>query len=467
MQWSGFVRSAEKAVWGRAILFSLIAALLVPAVPADAQLLKPANRVSAADASQTAREARKARRHAKLDRHLNDAVEDKINAESNVIIEFHDDSDALNMVKSKGGKAGRRLGILNARAARMPNRMLKTLANDPRVKRIHHDRPAQGFVGRTAVTVGARAVQQLMGFNGAGIGVAVIDSGITAWHDDLSVSDGAGQRVAHFADFVNGYTQPYDDWGHGTHVAGIVAGNGFDSNGTRNAIAPGAHIIALKALNGQGQGTISQIIAAIDYAVANKTQFNIRVINMSLGAGVYESYNTDPLTLAAKRAVDAGIVVVAAAGNLGKAADGRSQYGAIGAPGNAPWVITVGASSTNGTVLRQDDTMAAFSSRGPTMHDFAAKPDLVAPGFGTISLSEPGSLFYTTKAPYLLGGLLSTSYTPYLTLSGTSMATPVVAGTVALMLQANPNLTPNLVKAILQFTANIPTTTRSRRAPAS
>ena len=452
MHWSVPYHSAEKAVWGRAILFSLVAALLVPAVPAEAQL-KFGNKVSAADADNAAREARKARRHAKLDQYLNDAVEDQGNGESNVIIEFHDETGSLNLVKGKGGKAGRRLGILNARAAKMPNRMLKTLANDARVKRIHHDRPAHGYVGRTAVTVGARAVPELLGFNGAGIGVAVIDSGITAWHDDLTVANGAGQRVAQFVDFVNGHTQPYDDWGHGTHVAGIVAGNGFDSNGARNAIAPGAHIVALKALNGQGAGSISQIIAAIEYAIANKDQFNIRVINMSLGAGVTESYKTDPLTLAAKRAVDAGIVVVAAAGNLGKAADGSPQYGAIGSPGNAPWVITVGASSTNGTVLRQDDTIAPFSSRGPTMYDFEAKPDLVAPGFGTISLSEPGSLFYNTKSSFLLGGLVTTSYTPYLTLSGTSMATPVVAGTVALMLQANPALTPNLVKAILQFTA--------------
>jgi serine protease AprX len=442
----------EKAVWGRAVLFSLIA-LSFAAVPVEAQLLKGSARISSADERQLAREARKARRHAKLDQHLNDSVEDNENAESNVIIEFHDDRDAVNLIRGKGGKAGRRLGILKARAAKMPNRVLKTLAGDPRVKRIHHDRVAQGYVGRTAVTVGARAVQQLMGFNGAGIGVAVVDSGITAWHDDLSVANGAGQRVAHFVDFVNGYTHPYDDWGHGTHVAGIVAGNGFDSNGARNAIAPGAHIIALKALNGSGQGTISQIIAAIDYAVANKDQFNIRVINLSLGASVTESYHTDPLTLAAKRAVDAGIVVVSAAGNLGRGANGLPQYGAIGAPGNAPWVITVGASSTNGTVLRQDDSIAPFSSRGPTRYDYAAKPDLVAPGYGIISLSDPASLFYQTKAPFLLGGLLATSYTPYLTLSGTSMATPVVAGTVALMLQANPNLTPNLVKAILQYTA--------------
>jgi serine protease AprX len=443
-----------KAVWGRALSLVLLAMFLLPAVPAQASGEQPGkNKTAAAAKKQAERAARLARRHAKLDQKLNDAVEDAANAESNVIIEFNDETGAVNLVKAHGGKAGKRLAILKARVARMSNRKLRALANDSRVKRVHLDRHVEGLVGRTAVTVGARAVQELMGFNGTGVGVAVIDSGITGWHDDLTVANGQGQRVGHFKDFVNGFTQPYDDWGHGTHVAGIVAGNGFDTNGTRNAIAPGAHIIALKALDAQGHSTISTIIEAIDYAVTNKAAFNIRVINLSLGAGIYESYNTDPLTVAAKRAVDAGIVVVAAAGNLGKAANGEPQYGAITAPGNAPWVITVGASSTNGTVARQDDTMASFSSRGPTMYDYAAKPDLVAPGYGTISMSDPLSSFYTTKAPFLLQGILQTSYAPYLTLSGTSMAAPVVAGTVALMLQANPDLTPNLVKAMLQFTS--------------
>ena len=192
------------------------------------------------------------------------------------------------------------------------------------------------------------------------------------------------------------------------------------------------------------------IIAAIDYAVANKDALNIRVLNLSLGAAVTESYNTDPLTLAAKRAVDAGIVVVASAGNLGKGANGQPQYGAIGSPGNAPWVITVGASSHNGTVLRQDDTIAGFSSRGPTKYDFAREAGPRRSRSRNRFRCRIRSACSTRRRrSILLGGLLGTSYTPYLTLSGTSMAAPVVSGTVALMLQANPSLTPNLVKAIL------------------
>jgi subtilisin family serine protease len=254
-------------------------------------------------------------------------------------------------------------------------------------------------------------------------------------------------------DFVNGLTTPYDDNGHGTHVSGIIAGNGHDSNGQKAGIAPEATIVSLKVLDRNGVGTISNIIAALNWVAANHQTYNIRVVNLSVGARIRESYWTDPLTLATKALVDRGIVVVGASGNFGKNALGQVQYGGITAPSNAPWVLTVGASSTQGTMTRNDDGLAGFSSNGPTNIDFAAKPDLVAPGAGSVSLSAPGSLLYSTKLSSLVSGLLSLSSKPYLTLSGTSMAAPVVSGTVALMFQANPNLTPNLVKAILQYTA--------------
>jgi serine protease AprX len=359
----------------------------------------------------------------------------------------------LALVNWLGGHLIRQLPIINAVAVDVPNLALPLIAGNPLVVRASMDRVIAGSMERTGATIGATAVRQSLGFDGSGVGVAVIDSGVAPSHDDLIDPGTGNQRVDAFVDLVNGQTVSYDDYGHGTHVAGIVGGTGFDSGGARSGIAPGARLIVLKVLDGAGHGRISDVIAALDYVVANRQALNIRVVNLSVATGVYESYNSDPLTLAAKKAVEAGIVVVAAAGNNGRGSNGSTQYAGITAPGNAPWVLTVGASSHMGTVDRADDTIAAFSSRGPGAIDYAAKPDLVAPGVGLESLSNPASWMYGAKSAYLLNGTVSTSYLPYLSLSGTSMAAPVVTGTVALMLQANPSLTPNAVKAILQYTA--------------
>jgi serine protease AprX len=376
---------------------------------------------------------------------------------STVIIETTDETslDAVDLLlQQAGGEVRRRLRGRPAKVVDLPNAALAVIAEDPRVKRISLDRPIVAARDRTGITIGAAAIRDTLGFDGNGVGVAVIDSGVTSWHDDLTAS-GGGQRVTRFVDFVNGRETAYDDYGHGTHVAGIIGGNGFDSGGRRTGVAPGASLVVLKALDSAGHGRISDVIAALDYVVENKDALNIRIVNLSVATGVFESYDTDPLTLAAKRAVDAGIVVVAAAGNNGRGSTGRDQYAGITAPGNAPWVITVGASSHQGTPNRTDDVMAAFSSRGPSAINYGAKPDLVAPGVGIESLSDPESAFYTSRSPYLLAGTVPTTYLPYLSLSGTSMAAPVVTGTVALMLQANPTLTPNAVKAILQYTSQI------------
>lgn len=353
----------------------------------------------------------------------------------------------------------RTLAIINGEVLDLPNGVIRRLESRPEIFRVHYDRPIGAHNYRTSVTVGARSVRQTLGYTGAGIGVAVIDSGVATWHDDLTQGHSAqtypygNQRVAQFVDFVNGAILPYDDNGHGSHVAGIIAGNGYDSSNQKAGIAPDVSLIVLKVLDANGQGTISRLIAAMSWVAENHLTYNIRVVNLSVGAGIFESYHTDPLTLAAKRLTDLGVTVVTAAGNLGKNAQGQPQWGGITAPGNAPWVLTVGASSTMGTNTRSDDTMGGYSSRGPTHIDYLAKPDLVAPGTGSVSLAAPGSTFYTTRASSLLPGTIPLGVMPYLSLTGTSMAAPVVSGTVALMLQANPSLTPNLIKAILQYTS--------------
>jgi serine protease AprX len=364
----------------------------------------------------------------------------------------HSPTELLPLLKRMGGTPGRTLDIINAQTAELSAAAIATLADHPLVNRISIDHPVSGTMERTSATIGATAIRETLGYDGTGVGVALIDSGVTPWHDDLASGDG-GQRIARFVDLVANRPTPYDDFGHGTHVAGIIAGSGFDSGGARMGIAPGVRLTVVKVLDEQGKGRISDVIAAFDYILRNSDALNIRVVNLSVATGVYESYTTDPLTLAAKSLVDAGIVVVTAAGNLGRTAAGQDAYGGITAPGNAPWVLTVGASNHMGSPARADDQMAAFSSRGPTAEDNGAKPDLVAPGVGIESLSSQDSTFYRVLSPYLLSGTVPTGYQPYLSLTGTSMAAPVVTGTVALMLQANPALTPNAVKAILQYTA--------------
>jgi len=356
-------------------------------------------------------------------------------------------------------RGGHKLDIINGQVLDLPNGVIRRLESRPEIFRVHYDRPIHAHNYRTSVTVGAHTVRNTLGYTGAGIGVAVIDSGISGWHNDLTrgnVSQNypyGDQRVAKFVDFVNGVMLPYDDNGHGSHVAGIIAGNGYDSSYQKAGIAPNASLVVLKVLDASGQGTISRLIAALNWIAVNHAIYNIRVVNMSVGARISESYHTDPLTLATKRVTDLGITVVTAAGNLGKNSHGEKQWGGITAPGNAPWVLTVGASSTQGTNTRADDTLGGFSSIGPTYIDHAAKPDLVAPGTGTVSLAVPGSLLYATRPTSLVAGSWALGDMPYLSLTGTSMAAPVVSGTVALMLQANPSLTPNLIKAILQYTS--------------
>src|SRR6476620_9196134 len=200
-----------------------------------------------------------------------------------VIIEFKNGAQPSPELR-RLGRLGARLDLINGQVIEVRNVQLKKLAGMPEVFRLHYDRPTQAHNYRTAVTVGARAVQNDLGFNGNNVGVAIIDSGITSWHDDLTNKTGisypfGNQRVAAFVDFVSGQTTPYDDNGHGTHVAGIIAGNGYDSNGEKAGIAPRAAIVSLKVLDANGCGTISQIIAALNWVVTNAKTYKIKVVN--------------------------------------------------------------------------------------------------------------------------------------------------------------------------------------------
>jgi serine protease AprX len=343
----------------------------------------------------------------------------------------------------------------------VPVSLLDTLASDTSIHRVHINRPAHKHDALSSVAVNANAVDlgnginnpSLYAYTGAGVTVAFIDSGITSYqHPDL-----ADSRVLAFVDFVNQRTVKYDDNGHGTHIAGIIGGSGKLSAKKYAGMAPGASLVSLKVLDQNGEGSIGNILKALDWVYINGKAYGVRVVNLSVGAAVTESYYTDPLTLAARTLVDSGITVVAAAGNGGQNALGRPQWGGVVSPANAPWVLTVCAFSTKGTYSVADDSVAPFSSAGPTAIDFSAKPDLCAPGVGVVSTAGPDSTLFQSGllSSLLLPGTVVSlyPYAPYESLSGTSMATPAVSGAIALMLQANPKLTPNLIKAILEFTA--------------
>jgi serine protease AprX len=220
-------------------------------------------------------------------------------------------------------------------------------------------------------------------------------------------------------------------------------------------------LLNLRVLDNNGSGTDSSVIAAIQRAVQLQSQYNIRVINLSLGRPVSISYANDPLCQAVQKAWNAGIVVVVAAGNDGRNnSAGTNGYATIGAPGNSPFAITVGAMNTMGTPSRADDKITSYSSKGPTLFDHVVKPDLVAPGNRIISLESYAGAYLATTYPkndvpqwlYLAGSGNATNW--YYQLSGTSMAAPMVSGAAALLVQKNPHLTPDQVKAILMTTAS-------------
>ncbi|HYL77215.1 MAG TPA: S8 family peptidase, partial [Bryobacteraceae bacterium] len=381
-----------------------------------------------------------------------------------VIVQFktHPAGDTMRRVSSFG-KVRRRYKSIPAVHMVVPASMIETIASNPQVAYVSPNRTTTNFLDITTRSVNANWFWPA-GLDGTGVGVAVIDSGVSN-KLDLWTADRSHSRVVYSQSFVPGLGAT-DQYGHGTHVAGIVGANGASSTGpdfsrTFKGVAPNANIINLRVLDANGSGRESEVIAAIDQAIALKNTYNIRVINLSLGHPVFESFNLDPLCQAVEAAWKAGITVVVAAGNMGRDNSlGTDGYATITSPGNDPYVITVGAMNANYTAWRGDDKIASYSSKGPSAVDHIVKPDIVAPGNGVVSLLASPDCTLATKYPDTL--ISNASYESnatmgnsgdYLKLSGTSMATPVVSAAVALLLQKDPALTPDQVKARLMKTA--------------
>ena len=290
-------------------------------------------------------------------------------------------------------------------------------------------------------TLGATSLWQ-QGLTGSGVGVAVIDTGIDGGLADFQASNGQGSRVVETAVTNPAATTVNDMYGHGTDVAGIIAGNGLNRSssdplyGQYIGVAPNANLISIKVSDDSGNATVLDVIYGLQFAVDHKADFNIRVVNMSLDSTTPQSYSTDPLDAAVESAWMHGLVVVVAAGNRGSAPN-AVQY----SPANDPYAIAVGAVDENGQSNPADDTIASWSSQGTTQDGFQ-KPDVYAPGSHIISVLAPNSAFADMCQPCIVGG-------QYIQTSGTSMATPMISGLVADLLQAHPNWTPDQIKGAL------------------
>ncbi|QDP41168.1 S8 family peptidase [Radiobacillus deserti] len=298
------------------------------------------------------------------------------------------------------------------------------LRNSSNIKKIHYDRKVTTLLDVASPSIHSDQLKQ-SGLTGKDVNIAIVDTGIYP-HRDLQ------GRIIAFKDFINNRTEAYDDNGHGTHCAGDAAGNGLSSNGKYQAPAPEANLIGVKVLDKMGSGSLSTVISGVEWCIQNKSSFNINVLSLSLGSDATQSAEDDPVVKAVNKAWDNGIVVCVAAGNSGPSPE------TIASPGISQKVITVGATNDNNTVDRSDDVVADFSSRGPTI-DGLTKPDLLTPGVNIISLRSPRSYIDKTNPQFRVD-------TNYMSLSGTSMATPICAGVVAQLLQKQPTLSPDQVK---------------------
>ena len=374
------------------------------------------------------------------------------------------DSGDLGLLQNLGGLLGTTYSSIPGYSATVSAGSIQNLASDSNVERISLDSPVKAHldVAYRATRADLAAASSGWwggGLTGKGVGIALVDTGVQL-HPDFKRPIGSKPIVE--VEIVGHETGLADYFGHGTHVAGILYGNGFASSDslsfrTFKGLAPGAQLISIRALAPDGSGYTSDVIAGIDWAIRNAGTYNIRVLNLSLGHPVFESYRTDPLCRAVAAAVRKGIVVVVAAGNDGGVGTG---FGTITSPGNAPSAITVGAMDDRNTVPLNDDVLGWYSSKGPSLVDFAVKPDLVAPGTWIVSARAVSSWLDTQHheltlpiGVYKNDPAHATQDGDYYTLSGTSMAAPMVAGAVALMLQKDPTLNPATVKARLMKSA--------------
>ncbi|MBN2547893.1 MAG: S8 family peptidase [Anaerolineales bacterium] len=358
---------------------------------------------------------------------------------------------AIELVRAYGGAITSELDIINAVGAILPPSAVENLSKAAGIISVtpNHEMQTNSLdykpKGNPAPdtdypeVVGANAVWAA-GFTGNDIAVAMIDTGIIKHPGLVKGTNGKGNRVIGWADFIDGSNNKVDPNGHGTHTAGVIANSEVGLDGSYNGIAPDVDLVVARVSNAEGFATYEKVIQGIQWIVKTKQRYNTRVMNFSMSAPVHTPYWADPVNLALMAAWQSGIVVVAAAGNTGP--DALS----VGVPGNNPYIITVGAFTDAYTPADwSDDYIPSFSSAGPT-HDGFIKPDLVAPGAHMLSLMDPNAVLAKLLPPKKLSAY-------YSSMSGTSQAAAVVSGISALMLSYDPSLTPSQVKSRLRATA--------------
>jgi serine protease AprX len=408
-------------------------------------------------------------------------------------------ADGAAAVRTARGRVTGRLRIINALAVQLPRGARRQLAGDPRVDAVTvnsrirpqggdlltiRDQPGSGkepvsdtgiasdadlvpAAGEssdaeptlnpvtdpavdasrlaTAYPYSVLAPQVWPEATGEGVGVAIIDTGIDGGLPDFKARDGSSRIVASLATNPDA-TDQADGYGHGTHVAGIVAGDGTRlpdddrASGKYIGIAPGANLISIKASDDEGRGTVLDAIYGLQFVVDHKDDYNIRVVNLSVSSTTPQSYKTDPLAAAVESAYFHGILVVAAAGNRGSDEDAVDY-----APANDPFALSVGAVDDQNTQARGDDAFADWSSVGETQDGFS-KPEIGAPGAHIVSTLSRRSAFEDLCPACVVDG-------DYIRVGGTSMAAPVVAGVAALVFEAHPEWTPDEAKSTLIDTA--------------
>ena len=342
---------------------------------------------------------------------------------------------AEELVETLGGEVTNPLPLIGGFAARVPEDRLPILVRDPSVAEVSVDGRVQmagvatdawddvepNLAWRKSIRLG----QVPDGIDGSGVTVALIDTGVARVAD-------LGDRVLARVDFTPGGNGE-DAYGHGTHLAGVIAGNGAASLGKWRGVAPGANLVSLKVAGPDGSTDVSVVIAALQWVVVHRAEYGIKVLNLSFGTDSVQPYALDPLNAAVERAWAAGITVVVSSGNRGP--------GTINKPGDDPYVITVGAVDVNRTADRKDDEVAPFSSSARTVDGFV-KPDVVAPGTTIVASRDAGSTIDGLHPEAVLDG-------NYFKGTGTSQAGAVVSGVAAMLYQVNPSLRPNAVKSIL------------------